>query len=309
MANQVTRLSDLQIPTNFGETIAEASVTKSALFTSGVVVPMEGLAISKGSSLPIPFLKPLAVNPQTLADGTSIETRKLGTGKQIGVVTSRGDGWAVNELAAAYTGDDLLGYIGSQVANYWAEVYDNQVIATLEGAVASEVIPVHDISAETGEAAVFSTKEAIKAQYKLGDARSKLAILVCHSDVAAKIEELNLNTSRTADSDGNSVLTYRGMRVVECDKLVAETGVYTAFMLALGAFGFANGLSLTEFEVARKAAAGEDEVFSRSSYVLHPMGLSNALAVSAAGASPTDEQLAADGAWTKAFETNSCELV
>jgi hypothetical protein len=83
MANQVTRLSDLQIPTNFGETIAEASVTKSALFTSGVVVPMEGLAISKGSSLPIPFLKPLAVNPQTLADGTSIETRKLGTGKSL----------------------------------------------------------------------------------------------------------------------------------------------------------------------------------------------------------------------------------
>lgn len=309
MANATTRLADLQLPTNFGDMIIEASTAKSAVMGSGAVVAVPGLAVTKGAKLPIPFVKPLNVAPQTLADNASLEKRKIGTGRQENIVTSRGDAWAVNELAAGYVGEDLIGYIVSQIAAYWAQVMDNQVLATLDGLLASNVIPVHDISAETGDAALFNTADAIKAQYKLGDARAKLAIMVCHSDVSAKIEALNLNTSRQADSEGNSVLTYRGMRVVESDKLVAESGVYTTFMLSLGAFGYANGLGLTEFEIARDALAGEDIVVSRASYVLHPQGFSTTLSVTANGASPTDAELADAGAWTRAFEVKNIGIV
>lgn len=293
-----TSYSDVILPSNFADYVSEQSVNLARLFRSGAVVNVPGLAISKGSSISMPFIKPLTGSAQILADNASLTPAKQSTAAQKAIVFARGTAVSVNDLAAAYSGADLEGHIGDSLGQWWAEQLDAQGLATLAGAVASAAAThVHDISAGVGAAAVFSAGSLIDAQGKLGDARSKLAALVQHSAVTGLMDKQDLLTV-TKNSDGSTLTSYRGMEIIEDDNLVAVSGVYTQYLVARGAIGFAESLDLNDIEVGRDILAGDTTVASRKAYVMHPMGFKCNLDVAANGITPSNAELADDETWT-----------
>ncbi|WP_258567466.1 hypothetical protein [Lactiplantibacillus plantarum] len=78
----ITQLSDMQIPENWGAYLAEKSTQNNAFFTSGVVqnVPQIAALLGAGKVANMPLFKPLADDdPQVPDDTTDLLVNKITT--------------------------------------------------------------------------------------------------------------------------------------------------------------------------------------------------------------------------------------
>ncbi|WP_115746963.1 major capsid protein [Escherichia coli] len=306
MAN--TLIADMVVPSNFASYIVQETTSKSAFLTSGAVVTNSTLAITKGGkTLTVPHFNPLVGAVQLLDDSNPMTVNKVTTGEQVGVINARGQAFSANDLASGYAGADVVSYIGSKLGTYWADVIDDHAIAVVRGALAASASTnVLDISGGVGDAAVFSASAFIDARGKLGDARSKLKAIIVHSAVVGLMEKQDLIEYKL-NSEGKSIATYRGLPVIECDKLTAASGVYTMILVGENAITFSEGMDLLEFETERSALAGDTRLVTRRSYVLHPNGFSYAGTVG--NVTPSDAAFATGSNWTKVFDTKNIPLV
>jgi hypothetical protein len=311
MAN--TLVSNIVLPTEFARYVADASTLKSNLFSSGVIAQAPNLAITKGAILNMPFIKQLARGSTPLSDSTPLVKKAVATDAMSAIVHSRGDAWGVNDLAAAYAGEDLVGFIAEQFGQYWADEYQSQVIATLKGVMAGAAMASHVYDGTAVGAGTWTVDGFINARYKLGDARSKLGAILVPASVVALMEKDDNNLSRSKNSDGNEITTYRGLTVIEADELVpvgtGNAAVQSAYLLGAGAFGFANGLDLATVGQQRDELAGDTTLVTRQSYVLHPQGFKTNLTITANGESPTNAQLANAAAFTRVVDSKNVAIV
>lgn len=311
MAN--TLVSNIVLPTEFARYVADQATLKSNLFNSGVIANVPGLAITKGSVVNMPFIKQLARGATPLSDSTPLTKKAVATDVMSAIVHNRGDAWGVNDLAAGYAGEDLVGYIADQLSQYWADEYQAQVIATLKGVMgaASMASHVHDATA-VGDGK-WSVDGFISARYKLGDARSKLGAILVPSSVVALMEKDDNNLSRAKNSEGNEITTYRGLTVIEADEIVpvgtGNAAVQSAYLLGPAAFGFANGLDLAAVETDRDILAGDTTITTRQSYVLHPQGFKTNLTLGSDGASPSNTALANATAFTRVVDSKNVAII
>ena len=95
-----------------------------------------------------------------------------------------------------------------------------------------------------------------------------------HSKVYYKLVKDNL-IEFVAKSEQNSEFpTYLGLRVIVDDSLVDTAGVYTSYLFANGAIGYANITPPHSVELERVADSGISLLFSRQGWVMHPYGFS-----------------------------------
>lgn len=308
----VTRITNIIKPTVFNPYVIERTNALSALYTSGIIAPVEDLNIlaSKGGSLVnVPFWKDLTGDDEVLSESSPLTAGAITSGQDIAVLHARGRAWGVNDLAKALSGDDPMRVIGDMVAAYWARRMQAVTIASLTGAFAASSMSglVHDIHAESGAAANFSGPTFVDACQKLGDAKDKLAAVIMHSYVQANLLKAGLIEFR-ADAEGALTLPYfMGKRVIVDDTMPTATGQYTSYIFGAGALGYGEGGAPVPTETDRDSLQGDDILINRKHFVLHPRGCK--WKGTPSGVSPTNVELAVGTNWERVYEVKSIRMV
>lgn len=319
MANDLTKIVDVITPEVFNAYMQQYSDENSAFIQSGVAVPdarVSANITAGGKLVNMPFWNDLGGDDEVLGDGdTALETGKITAGKDVAAVMYRGRGWAVNELAAVISGDDPMRALLDRIGAYWLRQEQKVLISVLSGIFKTNatLASTHllDISSKTGSAANISASTVLDAKQKLGDAAEKLAVIVMHSVVYTKLQKDNLIEFIKPSDGGEKIAFYLGYRVVVDDGNKPETdGIYTSYLLATGSFGRNTGTptELTTFETAREAAKGNDLVYTRRAFVMHPYGV-KWTDTDVVGITPSNNELATIENWERVYKTKHIGIV
>jgi hypothetical protein len=319
MANEITRLLDVVTPEVFNAYMDNFTEEKSAIIQSGVAVadPTVGANITAGGLLVhMPFWNDLDGEDETLGDGEkALTTGKITAGADIAAVMYRGRGWSVNELAAVISGDDPLGALLGKIASWWLRREQTVLISVLNGLFASggALAGSHLLAKPTDP---ISGELVLDAKQLLGDSADRLNLIVMHSAVYTTLQKQNLIAFIPNARGEVNIPTYLGYQVV-VDDGVPSTGtgtakVYTTYLFATGSIGrnTGNPAKLTTFETDRDAAKGNDQVFTRRAFTMHPYGVKFTNDEREDGEiTPTNADLSKAENWKKVYEDKQIGIV
>ena len=307
-----TKIADIIVPEVFNPYVIQRTAELSALVQSGIVVPnpeLDKLAKSGGKTINMPYWNDLTGDDEVLSDSGALTPQKITAGQDVAVLLMRGKAWSANDLAKALSGDDPMKAIGDLVAAYWARMEQKTLISILTGAMGSSGMSgnVHDISAETGDAAKIDGSNFLDATQKLGDAKDRLVAVAMHSAVETYLAKLNL-IEYVRESDANPrVPYYMNKRVIVDDGMPVASGVYTTYLFGEGAIGRGEGEAPVPVETDRDSLAGDDILINRRHFILHPRGI--AFTGTPTGASPSNTELATTTNWTRKYENKNIRIV
>lgn len=331
MASEITKITNVIVPTEFLPYVVERTATLSDFWTSGIVATdaqFAGIAAGGGQTVQMPFWQDLIGVDQVLTDATPLETKKIAAFQDVAVIHNRGDAWATNDLAKYISGDDPMGVIGDLVAAYWARKHQAQLIATVNGVFASasmsgNLLDIHAPTTVDPNTNCLNGVTFIDAKQKLGDAKDRLAAIAMHSAVEASLGKQDL-IDFIPQSEGKPMIkTFQGLRVIIDDGMpaavVGPAVQYTSIMFGLGAF--ANGVSATndvpegaspnstwQVEFGRDVLSGVSQMVNRRRFILHPRGVKwtgNTMT----GPSPTNTELALAANWSRVYENKNVRMV
>ncbi|GAP04890.1 major capsid protein [Fructobacillus tropaeoli] len=316
MPSELTKILDVVTPEVFEQYMSQYSTEKSAFIQSGVAVadPRVSANITAGGTLVnMPFWNDLNGDDETLDDGENgLSTGKITASKDIANVLYRGRGWSVNELAAVLSGDDPLGEVMKKIGSYWLRREQQVLMSTLNGLFAKggplankSMQHLNIVDGPISALNVMDTKQL------LGDASDKLSMIVMHSAVYTELQKQDLIQFTAVSQQGQPIPTYLGYRVVEDDALKPTSdGKYRTYLLAAGSFGRNTGTpaKMTSFETSRDAAKGNDNVFTRRAFVMHPYGV-KWTDKSVAGETATNDELAKKENWEAVYGSKNIGIV
>ncbi|WP_028988038.1 major capsid protein [Thermicanus aegyptius] len=320
------KISDVIVPEVFNPYVVQRTMELSAIFQSGIAQrtqEFDRLASAAARTVQMPFWGDLVGDDEVLSDNGALTPGKIQANKDEAVILRRGRAWGANDLAANLAGDDPMRAIADLVASYWARRYQAALISTLTGVFASASMSalVHDISGQTGDAAVISAKTTVDAAQKLGDAKSQLTAIVMHSATEASLAKQDLIQYVKPSTGSIDVPTFLGKRVIvddttpvtdELDGTGTPTGnkIFTTYLFGPGAvaYGEGNPVGFVPTETDRDTLAGEDYLINRRTFILHPRGV-RFTSGSVAGVSPTNAELASGTNWSRVYEPKAIRVV
>ena len=141
---------------------------------------------------------------------------------------------------------------------------------------------VKDISANEGASGVISNDVLIDSIYMLGDNYNALTGLAMHSAVQAKLAKLKLLDEPRDPSNMNPEFeTYMRRRIIVDDAIAPVTvgsgasayKAYPIYLFGQGAVAYNESAALIEAETDRDKAQGEDYLFTRRVFTMHPRGI------------------------------------
>lgn len=325
MASGVTRISDVVVPEIFTPYVQQLTEEKSRLIRSGAVVSdarFGPLLSGGGLTFNEPSFKDLDNDAEnTSSDDPSVHStpNKIGTATEIQVRLSRNNSWSSMDLTAALAGADPMDAIANRVADYWTRRLQAAFVATMIGNFAQNALasPVnatqndmtHDISGVSYAAGVtdFSAEAFIDATLTMGDSMEDLSLVFMHSIVYGRAQKNNL-IDFIPDSTGRiNIPTFLGREVVVDDGLPNTSGVFQTWLFGAGAVRFGAGNPKVPTETKREPTAGngggQDILFNRVEWVLHPAG--NAYVGTAPAGGPSNatssNNLGAAASWNRVF--------
>jgi hypothetical protein len=267
----------------------------------------------------MPFWKDLSGDDEVLSDSGALTVNAVTSGKDVAALLMRGKAWGVNDLATALSGDrDIMGKVGTLVADYWARSYQKVLVSSLDGVVADNIAAnsgdmVVNVALETTVGAVkFDGDLFVDGQATFGDALGLISGIAMHSDTYNYLKKTD-NISFEKESMGAlEITTYRGLRVIVDDKLPKVAGStsgfkYTTYLFGNGAFGLGIGNAPVPTETDRDSLAGEDILITRASFVMHPRGIAFSNG-SVAGASPSNAELKLAANWNRVYERRNVKI-
>ncbi len=308
-----TRITNVIVPEVFNPYLIERTAQLSALVQAGIIVPdptLDALAQSGGTILNMPFWQDLDGDSEILSDSIPLTVNPINAGKDMARLHTRGKAWGANDLAKALSGDDPMRAIADLVAAWWNRDRQKMLFSALKGvfAAASMSGNKHDISGETGEAAVISANTIIDAQGKLGDAADKLTAFSMHSAVYNKLLKDRVIEWQVDPVTGARIATYLNKNVIVDDGHPNAAGVFTTYLYGEGAIGFGQGAAPVPTETDRDSLQGDDILINRQHFILHPRGVRwNEDTVT--GVSPTNSELEIAANWERVYENKNIRIV
>ena len=150
----------------------------------------------------IPFFGNLGGVPVNYDGKTNIDSETTDTYERGVVVTGRAKAWTEDDFSYDITGGvDFMDNVAAQVAEYWAGIDQETLLAVLQGIFSMtgadnlKFVNGHtlDISKEAfSKGYVSATTLNSAAQKACGDNKSKFSLIVMHSSVATNLENLKL---------------------------------------------------------------------------------------------------------------------
>ena len=325
MSAGVTRISDVVVPEIFTPYVQQLTEEKSRLIQSGAVVSdsrFTSLLSGGGLTFNMPSFKDLdndAENTSTDDPAVHSTPNKIGTATEIQVRLSRNNSWSSMDLTAALAGADPMQAIANRVADYWTRRLQVAFVSTMNGIFAQNATATnanhvqndmsHDISGASYAAGVtdFSAEAFIDAAGTMGDSMEDLSLVLMHSVVYMRAQKNNL-IDFIPDSEGRiSIPTFLGRQVVVDDGMPTTGGVFNTWLFGSGAVRYGAGNPAVPTETKREPTAGngggQDILFNRVEWVMHPTGNAYVGTPPAGGPSnaATTNNLAAAASWARVF--------
>jgi hypothetical protein len=326
MPHEITKIADIVEPVYFAKYVISRTKELSAFFQSGIIGDVKTGGIpnnltSGGTTINMPFWFDLHNTDEILSDSAALTVNKITAGKDVAVLHFRGSAWGVNDLAAQLSGADPSRAIGDLMAAWWDRQMQLTLLHTLTGAfsAASSATNVLDISDASDDAANINGKTFIDATQRLGDAKDQLVAIGMHSATQAALAKQDLIQTQR-NSEGRVLFeTFMGKRIIVDDGMPVETvtptgdnppppyKVYTSYLFGAGAIGYEEGGVLNPTETDRDILKGDNYITTRRAFILHPRGIKWQGA--AAGASPTNTELATGTNWARVYESKAIRIV
>lgn len=329
MASGVTRISDLVVPEIFSPYTQQLTTEKSRLIQSGAMVSdasLDAILAGGGVTFNEPSYKDLdddAENTSTDDPATNSSPNKVQTATEIQVRLSRNNSWSSMDLNGDLTGSDPLNSITNRVASYWVRRQQAAFVASMKGLFADNAAApsgtdthtqgdvTHDISGVSFADGVtnFSAESFIDTTLTMGDSMQDLTMLCMHSIVYGRMQKNNL-IDFVPDSQGLILIpTFLGREVVVDDGVPFSGGVFETWLFGRGALRYGSGSPKVPTEVFRAPSAGngsgQDILFNRVQWCIHPVGHAFIGAVSSGVGGPTNastsNNLANAGSWSRVF--------
>lgn len=288
-------------------------VEKTAFFQSGILAPTPYAAeIARGPSnlANIPFWKAIdsSIEPNYSNDiYQDIATpRNVQTGEMMARVAYLNEGFGQADLTVELTSQNPLQSVATRLDNFWQRQAQRRLLATSLGIYNDNVAAtdafhtqndmVVDVSATSG----FDAGAFIDATQTMGDALDGpqgevLGVIAMHSFVYGQARKQQL-IDFIRDAENNTMFaTYQGYRVVVDDSMtVVGAGAERKFISIIfgnGAIGYGEGSPTTPLayqrEEERGNGGGVETLWSRKTWLLHPLGYSFTNAVITGNGSET----------------------
>ena len=295
---------------------------RNVLVTSGLMATNAAIQseFEKGGKLiDLPFFGDLSGDSEVLNDTSGLTAATLAGSKQIGVRNMRGRAWKASDLAAELAGSDPMQAIARSTGRYWVRDMQKVLIQVIKGLFATGG-PLVSSHASGGTGTALTPDALVDAIAKLGDAGEELTGVFMHSRTfyALMKQDLIVPASTTSQLDSRLSAerlekgTYLGRPVYVDDTLPVDAGagtgsgsgkdVLSTYFFGPGAFAYATAPAKTPLETDRDSLKGIDFLINRTHYLVHPNGIS--WTGTAAGNSPTNNELATGTNWTKVFTDN-----
>lgn len=259
------------------------------MITSGIALPDANIAqrmFKGGKGIELPFWKRTNARSEVLSEESPMTTHKIVAGGDYAAVHARGIGYSSNDLSELFAGSDPMGEMTTMVADDWSGSFQEVLLSSLKGIFASTSMKDHiiDISKKEGEAGVLSNNALIDAIYLLGDNFKSLTGLAMHSAVMGKLAKLKLldDYPRDAANTAPEFDTYMRRRIIVDDEIAPETitvgsdenaKAYPIYLFGQGAVAYNESAALMEVEPDRDSGQGDDYLYTRRVFTMHPRGI------------------------------------
>jgi len=288
-------------------------VERTAFFQSGILTPTPYAAeIARGSSnlANIPYWKAIdaSIEPNYSNDiYQDVATpRAINTGEMMVRVAYLNEAFGQADLTVELTSQNPLQSVAARLDDFWQRQAQRRLLATTLGiyndnraatdASHTQDDMVIDVSATSG----FDAGAFIDATQTMGDALGGpggevLGVIAMHSFVYGQMRKQQL-IDFIRDADNNTMIaTYQGYRVVRDDEMtVVGTGNARKFISVIfgnGAIGYGEGNPTTplayERQESRGNGGGVEALWSRKTWLMHPLGYTFTSAVITGNGSET----------------------
>lgn len=319
-------------PEVFTDMMQEANYWSNPIIASGIVHQdasiMDAIG-SHGNVATLPFYVPLnvfdagmaALNNDGLTDNVPVE---IAGNKQTCMLIQRMKAFKANDFTKELTGADPMGQIQKRVADYYAQVWENELMNIADAVLGVDALSDHvlDLSS-TGtveDANKINETTLIDAEEQaLGDMAGGLGLLVMHSKVFAAYQKLQLveymkyNTGNAIQGEV-TLPTINGKVVLRTNYHTVDTSgtvpVYRTYLFGEGAFLGANKNNYEKpyyVDYDPETAAGIEMLYTKQGRVLHPNGLSLAVD-NIAKESPTLAELGNSANWALKFNHKNIKM-
>lgn len=319
-------------PEVFTDMMQEANYWSNPIIASGIVHQdasiMDAIG-SHGNVATLPFYVPLnvfdagmaALNNDGLTDNVPVE---IAGNKQTCMLIQRMKAFKANDFTKELTGADPMGQIQKRVADYYAQVWENELMNIADAVLGVAALSDHvlDLSS-TGtveDANKINETTLIDAEEQaLGDMAGGLGLLVMHSKVFAAYQKLQLveymkyNTGNAIQGEV-TLPTINGKVVLRTNYHTVDTSgtvpVYRTYLFGEGAFLGANKNNYEKpyyVDYDPETAAGVEMLYTKQGRVLHPNGLSLAVD-NIAKESPTLAELGNSANWALKFNHKNIKM-
>lgn len=319
-------------PEIFTEMMQEANYWSNPIIASGIVHQdasiMDAIGTT-GNVATLPFYVPLnifdagmaALNNDGKTDNVPVE---IAGNKQTCMLIQRMKAFKANDFTKELTGADPLGNVQKRVANYYEQVWENELMNIAAAILGVDALSDHvlDLSATdaVGENNVVTATTAIDAEEQtLGDMAGGLGLMVMHSKIFASYQKMQL-VEYAKFTVGNAIQkevtlpTVNGKIVLRTNYHTVDTSgtlpVYKTYLFGEGAFLGANKNNYEKpyyVDYDPETAAGVEMLYTKQGRVLHPNGLSLATD-NIANESPTFAELGNKANWTLKFNPKNVKI-
>lgn len=318
----------------FGGMMQEEDFWSNPIMASGIVQTnpeIMNLIGAKGNVATIPMYKPIsifddnmgALNNDGMTNNTPVE---MAGDKQTCMLIQRMKAFKAKDFTKELTGADPLGNIKSKIANYYTQVWENELmnIVTATMGVTALADHVTDLSVTegsiTGANKIDETTLIDAEQKALGDMAGGMGLLIMHSKIFAAYKKMALvdydkYTVGGAIKNDVTLPTIGGKHVLVTDRYTVDTSVpsfpvFKTYTLGEGAILSADKKNYenqytTDYDP--ETAAGTDMFYTKQGRVLHPNGLSLAVD-SIAKESPTFAELGNKANWSLKFNHKNVKI-
>lgn len=323
-----TQLSDVIVPEIFDQYVKLRTEEKSAIIRSGAMVPdsrLDAALAGGGITFNEPFWNPLSnVEENVSSDDPTVKStaNKITAGSEVQVRLSRNNSWSAMDLSAALAGSDPMQAIVESVSDYWVRRKQAAFLATIAGVFADNAKAptgtehvlndmTHNISGSsfTNGVTNFSAEAFVDATATMGDSMQDLRLVMVHSVVFARMLKANMIDYIPVSENmaAAKIPTYLGREVIIDDTMPVTSGVFDTYLFGYGAFrsGWSSPKrpSYVQYNPEAGNGAGEEVLYNRHEWVIHPVGYAFKGTAQKGGPSnaTTTGNLAHEDSWQRAF--------
>jgi hypothetical protein len=307
-------LADLIQRDQYDREVLRQSLRKSVLWNSGLIVKDANLTklmkSNIGSTFEFDYFLDLADNEGRISDdsNTLAPTDGINTGIDVAVANYRNRSWGARNITAnlSHTGDPMMA-IASRVGAYWGRQMDFTTLSIIKGIVADNVANDASDMVNDQSGTAVDINMILDTQQTAGDAQDMFGVMICHSAVRTKLKKDGV-TDRIYDPQTGKFLyeALGGLRLVITDAVDSPAaGNYTSYVIGGSMIGHGVGKPKRAHEVEWNAAigngAGQETLWERRNFCLHPYGFSFQKAAMAS-LSPTNAEFEQAANWDRTAE-------